>query len=939
MPNLSLPDFVSKWQRSTLSERSAAQQHFIDVCELLGQPRPADVDLEGNTYTFEKGLTKTSGEHGFADVWMRGCFAWEYKGKHKDLGAAFQQLLKYKDDLENPPLLVVCDLERFEVHTNYTNTRKEVLKFELADLIPNQPTPTCKLPPLDVLRAVFTDPGKLKPGETTTQVTEAAAAQFSKLAEGLRARGVPSERAAHFLMRLLFCMFSEDVGLLPDGLFTRLVESNRNRPVEFVKRLRQLFAAMAGERGAFGEHDIPYFDGGLFSDDEAYDLRIDDLTVLLRASALDWSSVEPAVFGTLFERSLDPDKRSQLGAHYTSEGDIRLIVEPVLMQPLRKRWSEVQRQATELVERSKTQQKAGQTKSFKALSDLLMGFAAELAAVRVLDPACGSGNFLYVALKALLDLEKEVSVFASNNGLSGLLPRTNPEQLYGIETNVYAHELASVVVWIGYIQWQHDNGFNFGSHPVLRPLQNIRRMDAVLTYDEKGSPVEPDWPKADVIIGNPPFLGDKKMREALGDKYVDDLRHLYKDRIPGGSDLVCYWFERAREQIELGRAKRAGLLATQGIRGGLNRAVLERIAETGGIFWAESDRNWILDGAAVHVSMVGFDNGTERSLRLNGADAASINPDLTTGSDITGSEVLPENADLAFIGTQKGGKFDISQSEADAMLNAPLNPNGRPNSDVVRPWINASDLTGRGRRKWIIDFGTEMSEADAAIYEQPFEYVVKMIRPKRLDYAERDGSNVTWWRHQRPRPEMRSALMGKHRYIVTPRHSRHRIFEWEPPEIVPDSALVVFARDDDYFFGVLHSKIHELWARRKGTQVREVESGFRYTPTSTFQTFPFPRPPGTEPTDDSRFEAVAAAARQLVTKRDAWLNPAGASATELKKRTLTNLYNQNPTWLQDAHRALDEAVFAAYGWPQNISDQEILTRLLQLNVQRSATEL
>jgi len=181
--------------------------------------------------------------------------------------------------------------------------------------------------------------------------------------------------------------------------------------------------------------------------------------------------------------------------------------------------------------------------------------------------------------------------------------------------------------------------------------------------------------------------------------------------------------------------------------------------------------------------------------------------------------------------------------------------------------------------------------------------------------------------------------MGKHRYIVTPRHSRHRIFEWEPPEIVPDSALVVFARDDDYFFGVLHSKIHELWARRKGTQVREVESGFRYTPTSTFQTFPFPRPPGTEPTDDSRFEAVAAAARQLVTKRDAWLNPAGASATELKKRTLTNLYNQNPTWLQDAHRALDEAVFAAYGWPQNISDQEILTRLLQLNVQRSATEL
>ncbi len=586
MPNLSIPDFVSKWQRSTLSERSAAQQHFIDLCELLGQPRPADVDLEGNTYTFEKGLTKTSGEHGFADVWMRGYLAWEYKGKHKDLGAAFQQLLKYKDDLENPPLLIVCDLNRFEVHTNYTNTRKEVFKFELADLIPNQPTATCKLPPLDVLRAAFTDPGKLKPGETTTQVTEAAAAQFSKLAEGLRARGVPSERAAHFLMRLLFCLFSEDVGLLPDGLFTRLVESNRNRPVEFVKRLRQLFAAMAGERGAFGEHDIAYFDGGLFSDDEAYDLRIDDLTVLLRASALDWSSVEPAVFGTLFERSLDPDKRSQLGAHYTSEADIRLIVEPVLMEPLRKRWAEVQMKATELIEKSKAQQRAGQTKSRKAISELLMGFAAELAAVRVLDPACGSGNFLYVALKALLDLEKEVSVFASNNGLSGLLPRTNPEQLYGIETNVYAHELASVVVWIGYIQWQHDNGFNFGSHPVLKPLQNIRRMDAVLAYDENGSPIEPEWPKADVIIGNPPFLGDKKMREGLGDKYVDDLRTLYFGRVPGGADLVTFWFERARDQIQTGASRRAGLLATNSITMMGNRPVLERIKKTGDIFMA-----------------------------------------------------------------------------------------------------------------------------------------------------------------------------------------------------------------------------------------------------------------------------------------------------------------------------------------------------------------
>ena len=324
----------------------------------------------------------------------------------------------------------------------------------MADLLPNQPTAKCKLPPLDVLRALFTDPARLKPGQTTAEVTEGAAEQFSVLAKSLRDRGVPSERAAHFLMRLLFCLFSEDIGLLPGKLFSRLVESNLPRPDDFSKKLRQLFAAMSGEHGSFGEHDIAYFNGGLFSDDEAYDLTRDDLAVLALASHLDWSSIEPAIFGTLFERSLDPDKRSQLGAHYTSESDIRLIVEPVLMEPLRRRWDEVRQKAEALVEKSKeaqsnearrkpfhegesfqgdglqavrnadlkgrgfsravqgptntgalapegmsrrpskSQQKAAQTKALRKLSDLLHGFADELSKVRVLDPACGSGNFL-----------------------------------------------------------------------------------------------------------------------------------------------------------------------------------------------------------------------------------------------------------------------------------------------------------------------------------------------------------------------------------------------------------------------------------------------------------------------------------------------------------------------------------------------------------------
>jgi type II restriction/modification system DNA methylase subunit YeeA len=931
MPTLTILEFVARWQHSVLSERSAAQSHFIDLCEILGEPRPAAVDQEGTTYTFEKGVIKTSGEQGFADVWKRGYFAWEYKGKHKDLGAAYQQLLKYREDLENPPLLIVCDFDRFEIHTNYTNTLKEIYKFSLADLVPNQASSTCKIPPLEVLRAVFNDPQRLRPGQTTAEVTEEAAAKFSKLAESLRARGVPSERAAHFLMRLLFCLFSEDIGLLPEGLFTRLVESNRRRPEEFIRKLRQLFDAMAGEHGAFGEHDIAYFNGGLFSDDEAYELTSDDLSVLARACALNWSSVEPAIFGTLFERSLDPNKRSQLGAHYTSEDDINLIIEPVLMEPLRKRWDEVKQRAAVLIEKAKTQQKVGQTKSRKSLSEILKGFATELAAVRVLDPACGSGNFLYVALKRLLDLEKEVSVFAANNGLSGLLPLTNPAQLYGIETNIYAHELASVVVWIGYIQWQYDNGFVIGSYPILKPLQNIRLMDAVLRHDQNNKAVEPEWPNADVIVGNPPFLGDKKMREALGDKYVDDLRHLYDGRVPGGADLVTFWYERARAQIEAGKAKRAGLLATNSISMIANRKVLERIKETGNIFMAWSDRPWVLDGAAVRVSMIGFDNGAQKERTLDGMQVSNINADLTAGIDATSAKTLPENLGICFLGIMKGGPFDIDSKTADAMLSAPLNPNGKPNSDVVKRRLGGQDVTGRPRNGWIIDF-VQMDETEAALYELPFKYVQTRVKPIR-DKTRDPLMHNKWWLHGRSRPALRHAIKGLKRCIVTPEVSKHRVFVWMDTDTVPDHKLHVIARDDDYMMGVLQSRVHLVWTLAQCSWIG-VGNDPSYSSSRTFEPFPFPWPPNKEPANNTHKDAIAAVASELVSKRDFWLNPPDVSATELKQRTLTALYNETPAWLKQLHEALDSVVLKAYGWQPDLADEEILIRLLRLNEER-----
>lgn len=932
LPTLSPQEFVAKWRSATLKERSAAQEHFIDVCRLTGQQTPAEADPAGTSFSFEYGAGKERGGQGWADVWKKGCFAWEYKGKRKDLDAAYRQLLQYRESLLNPPLLIVSDMERIVIHTNFTNTVKQVIELSLDDLLRPER--------LALLRAAFAAPETFRLGEPTELVTQKAAASFAQLADRLRKYGEDPQRTAHFLIRLLFCLFAEDVGLLPEGLFTRLIGQARRRPQALAEQLRQLFAAMA-KGGFFGADEIAHFDGRLFDDDRTLALDADGLEILARVSALSWSSIEPSILGTLFVRSLDPAKRSQLGAHYTSEEDILLVVEPVLMAPLRRRWAEVRAQALELARR-RDQAAPGQarTRRHAELEKLLLGFAQELAGTGVLDAACGSGDFLYVALKLLLDLWKEVSLLAADLGLARMLPlpglAPSPEQLHGIEIDEYARELAQATIWIGYIQWLHDNGFGLPSEPILKPLDNIRRMDAILARDEAGRPAEPEWPAADVLVGNPPFLGGNKIRQELGDTYVTDLFALYEGRVPALADLVCYWFEKARAMIEAGKIKRAGLLATQGIRGGANRRVLERIKETGDIFWAWDDRVWILDGAAVQISMIGFDNGQETDRTLNGQPVEEIHANLTRAANLTQARALEENLGLAFRGNQKGGPFDISGELARTMLAAPVNLNGRPNADVVKCCYNGMDITRQPRDIWLIDFGTRMTMEEAAAYEMPFEYILQHVYPVRKN-NRRKAYRERWWIHAEARPSMRAAIGPLERYIATPHVSKHRIFAWLTGDVIPDHELVVIARQDDYFFGVLHSKVHELWARGTGTQLREVESGFRYTPTTTFETFPFPWPPGQEPAGDPRVEAIAEAARELVDKRGRWLNPEGAAGADLERRTLTNLYNQRPAWLELAHRKLDEAVLDAYGWPRDLGDEEALARLLALNLERSQT--
>ena len=1000
---MNVAEFIAKWRRVDLKERSAAQEYFIDLCRLVGHPTPAEADPTGADFCFEKGAVKHGGGDGFADVWKRLFFGWENKGKHKDLEAAFDQLLLYKDSLDNPPLLVVCDMDRIVIRTNFTGTAPVAYEIPLEKL--GEPRN------LEILHHVFFDPEKLKPGKTSETITRDAADRFAGIADSMRARGLDSGKVAHFLDRIVFCLFAEDIGLLPDMVFSRIVEKSSGDPARLDKLIGQLFEAMA-HGGDFGMETIRHFNGSLFDDRCVVDLTPTEVTLIVEAAHLDWSAVDPTIFGTLFQRGLDPSKRAQLGAHFTGRADIEDVVENVVMRPLRQEWSETRATIESLLttgkkspaSAAKAPPPAGKKPSFKKSAgesaSILHQFLDRLQTVKVLDPACGSGNFLYVTLLKLKDLEKEVILYAMEKDLGGFLPMVGPWQLYGIEINPYAFDLAQMTVWIGWLQWIRFNGFGQPQDPILRPMAgNFRCMDAIITIPRGASeasatdhmpaepacrePVEPDWPKVDFIVGNPPFLGDKMMRRELGDAYVDQLRALYAGRIPGQSDLCCYWFEKARAHIAAGNCKRAGLLATQGIRGGANREVLKRIKETGDIFWAISDREWILDGANVHVSMVGFGNrGEENHPALDGLCVVAINANLTTQADGVSARVLPANANLSFIGASMHGPFPVPESDALAMLNGP-NPHGRPNSDVVHPWVNGLSITRRETGLWIVDFPPTSPVESAALYDMPFEYVRRVVKPVR-DLNRRAMRARNWWLLGDPQKAMRGAVAPLPRYLGTPRVAKHRLFVWFSPEVLPTDQVVVFARSDDCFLGILQSRLHEVWALELGTRL---ETRPRYTPTTCFETFPLPTP---TPEQEA---AISTAAHELTTLRDNWLNPPewtreevldfpgtvggpwdryidpatvtdrGACtepaerafkigtvkyprliprdaecAAKLAKRTLTNLYNQRPTWLVDAHRRLDEAVFAAYGWAPDLTDAQILERLLARNLERSVSQ-
>jgi hypothetical protein len=460
-PTMLPAEFQRKWIAAELKERSASQSHFNDLCACQGCRKPNRVmtarrpllvaDPKGDFYAFERGASKLRGGEGWADVWYRNQFAWEYKGKRANLKAAYEQLAQYREDLENPPLLIVSDLNRIEIHTNFTGTVKRIYEIDLATFA--EPAS------LRILRVVFEDPESLKPTQTVVSVAEAAARSFGTLAAGLRSRGAKADEAAHFLLQLLFCLFAEDIGILRNKVFSRLLAFGQRLPFQFSTQVHALLTAMA-DGGYMAFEVIPQFNGGLFATVHVFDLTREEIGILADAAKLDWSAIEPAIFGTLFERSLDPAKRSQLGAHYTGRRDIERVVDPVVMTPLRRRWEDVRsgldtiRVASEAAptptRRRNQQEKFAQVQG---------AFLHEPAPVRVLDPACGSGNFLYVAMGRLLELEKEVIRFGAEAGLPVGIPNLRPTQMLGMEIDPLARELAQVAIWIGYLQWMIANGF------------------------------------------------------------------------------------------------------------------------------------------------------------------------------------------------------------------------------------------------------------------------------------------------------------------------------------------------------------------------------------------------------------------------------------------------------------------------------------------------
>ncbi|MGR3761813.1 class I SAM-dependent DNA methyltransferase [Roseobacteraceae bacterium NS-SX3] len=1047
-------EFITRWSASSGSEIANFQSFAHDLCELLGveRPKPAQSDGQTNDYRFERPVTEThTGKRRSRriDLYRRGCFVMEAKqgagpkaeaeqlsllspqdAPQTQLGhgrrgtRAFEDtMLRARNQADSyaraiskedgwPPFLLVVDVGNFiEVYADFSGQGQGYTQF------PDGNRFRIKLDDLrddgvrDRLRAIWEAPLSLDPARTAARVTREIADHLAQLGRSFEGQGHDGETVARFLMRCLFTMFAEDVELLPKDSFRDKLRELRGKPEMAAPVLQSLWETMnTGGTSPVLMAKLLRFNGGLFRDATALPLSEVQLSLLIEAAEADWKQVEPAIFGTLLERALDKKSRHKLGAHYTPRAYVERLVMPTIIQPLRRDWEAVQASADHL---------RAQDKDKEALREV-QDFHRKLCEVTVLDPACGSGNFLYVALELMKRLEGEVISLMkelgptqiSMQGLDGieraLVAQTvDPHQFLGIELNPWAANVAELVLWIGYLQWHYrTHGKAAPSEPILRDFKNIENRDAVLTWSDRtprmdadGAPVTrwdgtttmrhpatgeevPDpsarvqiydyadprlaqWPEATFIVGNPPFIGASRMREALGDGYVEALWQAYP-KMPGSADLVMFWWEKAALKARDPKSglRRFGLITTNSLRQTFNRRVLEpHLGDAKrplSLLFAIPDHPWVdtVDGAAVRIGMTVAAAGSRpgrlvtvvsESGERNEAEGRQVAlkneiglilSDLRIGADVGSAVALKANEGLAHRGmTLSGQGFLVHEGEARQLLSQ--NPQLAP---YLKPYKSGKDLTQLWRGFYAYDF-YELSEQEL---RDRFPAAYQMLKDR--VYPERQTNNRKvyrdkWWIYSEARSGLRDAISGISSYFVTTRTGSHKPFQATSPDTIPESEIICIATEDRAHLAILNSHFHQVWALNAGGRMG-IGNHPRYNHALCFNKFPFP---DLTPSERASF-------RQLGEEIDAHRKERQAQHPKL---TLTQMYNVLEKLragegiegkdkqvyddgliglLKDIHDRIDAAVAEAYGWPADLSENDILMNLVALNHERAEEE-
>jgi MmeI, DNA-methyltransferase domain/MmeI, N-terminal domain/MmeI, helicase spacer domain/MmeI, target recognition domain len=1044
-----IEEFIAKWRESGGSERANFQRFADDMTQLLGvqQPKVASSDDQNDDYRFERpvkfGPTATQ-QTGFIDLYRRGSFVMEGKqgsdGKKTDpnqlplaldaspapvrTGHGVRGTRKWDDTMLKarnqadryaraiaredgwPPFLLVVDVGHvIEVYADFSGHGQGYTQYPdgnryritLDDLRDGSVR--------ERLRSIWDDPLSLDPSLVSAAVTRDIAAHLAELGKSFEGQGHSTETVARFLMRCLFSMFAEDVDLIPHGSFTELLVKLRGHPKHAEPALKGLWEVM--NTGGFSQvltQDLKRFNGGLFKDAEALPLNELQLGLLIEAAQADWQQVEPAIFGTLLERALDKKQRHKLGAHYTPRSYVERLVMPTIIEPLREDWKDVQTAVQRLTEDGKDEE----------ARKLVHGFHRKLCETRVLDPACGSGNFLYVALEMMKRLEGEVTALLAelgeDQGALGLAGMTvDPHQFLGIELNPWAANVAELVLWIGYLQWHfRTHGRASPAEPVLQDFHNIEHRDAVLVWDDRvprvddqGQPVTrwdgvttmrhpvtgeevPDpsarvqvydyikpratsWPEAEFIAGNPPFIGNKRMRDSLGDGYVEALWQAYP-KVPQSADLVMFWWEKAAllargYNPSTGKGlRRFGLITTNSLRQTFNRRVLEpHLSDPKkplSLLFAIPDHPWVdtLYGAAVRIAMTvgGAGNRAGRLLTVvsesreaSEADGRAVTlhqdigkvfSDLRVGPDLASALSLLANSEIGFQGVKLvGAGFQISRGKRASLLAADgISPERLPRYYAGR------DIVQTAEERYVIDF-YGLSKDEAGKYPNSFQVVLDTVKPTR-DEVKRKGHRERWWVFGEPRSNLRRGKDGLGRFIVTSEVSKHRVFQFlDNHETLIDGSLIGICVEDAAIFAVLSSRVHAVWTLRQGGTL---EDRPRYNNSRTFDPFPFP----------DLSDGLRTRLRSLGEQLDAHRK---TQQTAHPKLTLTQMYNVLEKRragqriegkdreiydhgligiLRDIHDQIDAAVAEAYGWPTDLSDDDILFRLVALNKERAEEE-